>query len=699
MTKSRFYVPFIENGSHQYNRIRRTCFFLEILAKIQSEKSWLEESIGNLTEQIKEARDHLWLNNREYDAAEKASLRQAIDQSTMSKESHSRRLQRLDKLCASPYFGRFDFTKDPGSLATLVYVGIHDFSLSSDHQQLIYDWRAPISSIFYDWELGPVWYQSPKGRVEGQVDLKRQYSIRESRFLFMIESAVSVHDEILQNVLGSVSDDKMRNIVSTIQRDQNAIIRNDASDVLVIQGVAGSGKTSIALHRVAYLLYRHKDTISAQDVLILSPNRVFSDYISQVLPELGEENIPEIRMEEIADKILEEKIKYETFEEQIYRLVENPEPKYVARVSFKAEPEFLEKLNKYIFLSKAGEFAAQDIPLGPYVIPADFIDKQYNAASNLSPGRRITRVVESVIKFDKRLRITPEQEASLRKAVRSMVKKRSLTGYYRDFFKWMGHPEILKNLSGSRWEYADVFPLAYLSLRMKGGPDYGHVRHLVVDEMQDYTAVQYKILTWLFKCRKTILGDASQKINPACSSTGETIHEAFPDSELIRLQRSYRSSYEIIRFAQGVAPDADLIPMERHGQEPEVVVTEGESAMHDKLINWATAFKDSGFKSLAIICRRAAQVKRVAAAFADAGLEAHTLDAESSHLNEGIIITTAYLAKGLEFDQVIVPYVSADEYEGETDRGLLYVACTRAMHQLDLAYFGQKSKLLDFFSV
>lgn len=206
--------------------------------------------------------------------------------------------KKLLKLRRSPYFGRIDFTRDRygETGAEPIYVGVHDFRDEGTGKTVVYDWRAPISSMFYDFEIGPARYQAPAGEIKGRLDLKRQFRIRDGRMESMLESSLNIVDDVLQQELSRSSDEGMKSIVATIQRDQNATIRDAEAHTVIIQGVAGSGKTSIALHRIAFLLYRFKDTLSSDDILIVSPNRVFADYIGNVLPELGEEQVAEIGM-------------------------------------------------------------------------------------------------------------------------------------------------------------------------------------------------------------------------------------------------------------------------------------------------------------------------------------------------------------------------------------------------------------------
>ena len=272
-------------------------YLQKIISTIKETINSADVLIDNQTQTLKEQKDYLWQSIKEIDPQEIRSMRESILNTLAVGEGVIAKRRRLGKLLDIPYFGRIDFKKRAvGSKVTPIYIGIHTFYDAASKKNLIYDWRAPIAGMFYDYETGKASYDSPEGEIEGDISLKRQYRIRKGVMEYMIESSLTVHDDILQKVLSSNADDKMKNIVATIQREQNLIIRNENANVLIIQGVAGSGKTSIAMHRVAYLLYAHKGIISSKDILIISPNRVFADYISNVLPELGEESIPETGM-------------------------------------------------------------------------------------------------------------------------------------------------------------------------------------------------------------------------------------------------------------------------------------------------------------------------------------------------------------------------------------------------------------------
>ena len=282
----------------------------QIINRLKQIISHTDVSVKDHVDVLAEYKDYLW-SNKDIDPHEIRSMRESILNHFAIGESVIDKRQRLARMVDIPYFGRIDFQEKSENCPVIpVYIGIHTFHDTESRTTVIYDWRAPISSMFYDHELGEASYQSPSGEIKGNISLKRQYRIRAGRMEFMIESALTVHDDILQKELSSNADDKMKNIVATIQREQNRIIRNEEARTLIIQGVAGSGKTSIALHRIAYLLYAFQGSISSKDILIISPNKVFADYISNVLPELGEETVPESSMEQILSEVLNHKYKY-----------------------------------------------------------------------------------------------------------------------------------------------------------------------------------------------------------------------------------------------------------------------------------------------------------------------------------------------------------------------------------------------------
>ncbi len=645
-----------------------------------------DEAVKQYSSELRQKKEYLHEHQSSLDDADLVAADQSINRMAFTGEAAVARKRRLLKLMQSPYFGRVDF-EPAGKTQLPVYIGVHSFLDEQQRQSLIYDWRAPVSSLFYDYELGEAAYDTPTGTVRGNITRKRQYKIRDGRLEYLLENDVNIHDDLLQRELAKSADDKMRNIVATIQRDQNTVIRNESASVMVIQGVAGSGKTSIALHRIAFLLYRYRDTIAAKNVLILSPNKVFADYISNVLPELGEEYIPELGMEELVAELLDYKYPFQTFFEQVARLLENPDPAFSERIQFKSSIEFLSQLNQYLVYVENNHFAPTDLRFGRLTVPAAFLRERFRAYHRVPLLKRpplVAQDVRTYVRDATRQKLSGQDKATIGEAVPRMFKFGQVLDFYRDFYRWLGRPELLRHEPGQRLEYADVFALIYLRLRLEGLTAYEQVKHLVIDEMQDYTPVQYAVLARLFACRKTILGDINQTVNPYGASSAETIERVFPQAEVVRLHRSYRSTIEIVTFALRIAPNPDLIPLERHGPAPRVARFDSPAAELQAVQGLVAEFQRGGHQSLGVICKTQRQAARVHEALQSLG--AQLLTPESTTFKEGVVVTTAHLAKGLEFDEVIVPFASARTYRTEIDRRMLYVACTRAMHQLTLTY-------------
>lgn len=649
--------------------------------------------------EIQETKTYMWEARRDMDHIDKVALRQSIDQKTRSAEVLRAQQQKLLKLRKSPYFGRFDFARERDGQPEVeaIYVGVHDFRDEETGKILVYDWRAPIASMFYDYEIGPARYEAPAGEVRGRLELKRQFRIRDGRMEFMLESGVNIVDDVLQQELSRSSDEGMKNIVATIQRDQNAIIRDAEAHTLIIQGVAGSGKTSIALHRIAFLLYRFKDMLSSKDILIISPNRVFADYIGNVLPELGEEQVSEIGMETLADDLLEGKYRFQTFFEQTAQLLERKDEALEARIATKASLDFLKTIDAYVDHLEAGSINAVEWRTGRCIVPDWHFEETWRKYRGRPVTERIAEVVsatEHKFFIHYRRELEAKERRDLREAVRAMARRTTLRAAYKGLFEWMGRPDLFKP-TGGKLEYADVFPLIYLKMRLEGVDNpHNAVKHLLIDEMQDYTPVQYAVLGKLFPCRKTILGDATQAVNPCGAADAETIQRVLRAAAPVKLTKSYRSSWEIMQFALGIAPNDELVPLERHGEPPQVMPCKRPAEATARIVAEVEDFRTSDHRSLAIIAKTQKQANKLHRQLVEKGVEARLLDAGSAGFSTGVVVCAAHLAKGLEFDRVIVPDASAQTYHTEMDRSLLYVACTRAMHRLTVIAPGEPSTLL-----
>ena len=660
--------------------------------------SFLKKVIGNTDASVKdhvdtlaEYKDYIW-SNKDIDPHEIRSMRESILNHFALGESVINKHKRLTKILAIPYFGRIDFLeKKENSKVMPIYIGIHTFYDPESRATLIHDWRAPVSSMFYDHELGEAGYRSPSGEIKGEISLKRQYRIRGGKMEFMIESALTVHDDILQKELSSNADDKMKNIVATIQREQNQIIRNEDIRTLIIQGVAGSGKTSIALHRIAYLLYTFRDSISSKDILIVSPNKVFSDYISNVLPELGEETVPETSMEQILSGVLEHKYKYQTYFGLVNELLEKPSSSLIDRIAYKASFGFISELDKFILHIENTYFKAADVKLTKYItIPAPFIEEQYLRFNRYPIRRRFDAMADymlDMLKIQYAFTVTTAGRNLLKKEIRLMFAGNNDIQVYKDFFKWTNNPGMFKMRKGHTLEYSDLAPLAYLHLALEGnGNQPFRVKHLLIDEMQDYSPIQYKVIQKLFPCRKTVLGDAGQSVNPYGSSTAETIQKSLTASEIMKLCKSYRSTFEITDFAQKIHPNAELEPVARHGEKPQILQFGSAVEELSGIMGLISTYRKSGYKSLGIICKTEQQAREMADMLKSYANDISFLSSQSSAFVQGIVIISAHMAKGLEFDEVIIPQTDERNYRSEIDKSMLYVAVTRAMHRLTLTF-------------
>ncbi|RBL88837.1 HelD family protein [Chitinophaga flava] len=655
-----------------------------ITQTIQAGQQLAKRKAAELLEQKTYLRD-----NKE----EKAILHQSVTQMAGSGEAALAKVKQLQRLLQTPYFGRIDFKEKEHTSAQPVYIGVCALKDPDSHSNLVYDWRAPVSSMFYDFETGTAFYQAPAGERKGEITLKRQYRIKDGQLEFMIDTAAHIYDELLQRELSNRSDEKMKNIVATIQKDQHAVIREEEAPVLVIQGVAGSGKTSIALHRIAFLLYKHRENISSNDILILSPNKIFSDYISNVLPELGEENIPETSIGRLVNELLNNKYVFQTLFEQTSTLMENKDAGLSERTNFKSSFDFLHSLNEYAVYLNNHFFQPEALPVGRYLIPSTVVAEQYASYHRLPLLKRIPETAGAIVRYlqyKHGYEATAADKSLIKKALTAMSGSTNVLQLYKAFFTWCGKPGLFKMLPGKVLEHPDAFGLAYLSICLEGVRHNRKVKHLLIDEMQDYIPVQYAIISKLFSCKLTLLGDINQSLNPAGKMGLDIFKKLFPQSQQVKLNKSYRSTFEIICFAQQIAPNSELIPVERHGKVPGIYIEKDPAAevtrIHTLIMEFA---KNNSYKSLAIICKTEKEAAAMMETLTHLRVPVSLLTAASNKFTDGVMVISAHLAKGLEFDKVIIPMVTEKNYQTDMDRSMLYIACTRAMHELDITCSGR----------
>lgn len=460
--------------------------------RLRRELTRVSNSIDSTVAVVDEHKQLMWENRRDMDGSEKAAMRSMLAVTVSQGEGAMLSREQLNRLLNSAYFGRVDFQPAGHDAPVPVYIGVHTFRDPDSAELSIHDWRAPVSSLFYDFETGAASFAAPSGAVSGEVVSKRQYKVRGESLEYMFDSALNIGDDVLQQELGRASGDKMHNIVATIQREQNSIIRNETSDILLLQGVAGSGKTSIALHRVAFLLYRFKEQLTSDNVMILSPNRIFGDYIASVLPELGETQVREISFDELADRYLRRVIRHQTFHEQIDTMLDDPPPAVAERMTFKATPEFVSALERWIASSDA-EFVASSITQHGENLPADWVEENFRALKWLPIFSRIDQLAAvAVHQLKPRItnrhgRWTGADTVNVGRQIAAMFPYKDAFTLYRGFYRDPARTHFFTLQADGRLEFADVFPLIYTMLKSSRHDDFSYVRHLIVDEMQDYT--------------------------------------------------------------------------------------------------------------------------------------------------------------------------------------------------------------------
>ncbi len=610
--------------------------------------------------------------------------------------------ERIAKVLESPYFARVDFADDGTAEPMPSYIG--RFAFTWDGKPVVSDWRSPIAGLFYDFDPGPASFDTPSGRRSGTLALKRQFRIEGGRLVYALDSDSASRDEVLARELSRATEPHMRTIVASIQREQNAIIRDEEGGTLIIQGVAGSGKTSIALHHIAYLLYRQKDTLASRNVAIISPSRVFSDYIGTVLPELGEEPVLQWSMEGLARTLLEPLAAVE------------PPPRFDgaegqdrrARARAKETEGFATDLLAFLDGSLAAEgarglFAGTDLPVGAFTAEAGWLDDRFRSYAPVPVNERLELMAEDILREAQgALRGFGGVELPTRRQVEHQLRRRLVSknplALYKRFLKQTGRAALLHLPAKGTVEWEDAYPLVLCRLAFDGRddlPQVADVRHLVIDEMQDLAYVQHAAIARLFPGDKTILGDVNQLVDGRESVDARAVRRFYPASRFFALMRSYRSSFEISRLAQKVKPVEGLEVVERHGDEPLFRRCGDTRGTLQAVAEAIDVFRRSGHRSLGIICKTDMLAERYGELLAMDGPVAVITD-ETDEFPGGIVATSVRLAKGLEFDEVVLLDADSSLYRTEADRNLLYVAITRALHRLTVLYRVEPSPFLGF---
>jgi DNA helicase II / ATP-dependent DNA helicase PcrA len=656
------------------------------------------------------------------------------------------KVNRLERMYQSPYFGRIDFIEDGEEKAEQIYIGIYNLSMSNTMEILVYDWRAPISGMFYDFEIGLCNYDCPAGSIKGKMLLKRQYKIDKRDIVYMFDSSLSINDEMLREILGKSTDNRMKTIVTSIQREQNAVIRNSQNKILIVDGPAGSGKTSIALHRAAYLLYKYRESIKSENILVFSPNHVFEDYISNVLPELGEENIQRSTFVDFFGNMLEKKYRIETMNQQMEYILSRDSDKIRLRcIKFKASIRFLAILKKYIQHIENGlsmEFKNL-VYNGALIISADEIWQLFkNDYSRFSFAKRLEKLqqrlfyvleqyeekrvgellendLQESISITEKERMSAEQKLNeeFKSLKKDIIQMTSFDIYllYNDLFrdlesfaKPFDKQEIedfhsfgaytFRQLDQGIINYEDIAPIIFLKTVLDTVSDTKSIKHVIIDEAQDYTVVQYEIIKKVFeRCNMTILGDMNQAVNGYMNiGSFDIISDIFnmKDTKSISLTKSYRSSKEIADFCKEILMSQNhLEQLNRHGSKPKIIKVD-KGNLCRRLADDIIKLKSRGHKLIAVICKTTGQCEDLYKSI-NSYVDISLVSNQNEAYHGGVVIIPSYLAKGLEFDAVLVNTIEDKDYSKEEDRRLLYTVCTRALHELYLYYFDNMSTLIE----
>lgn len=643
----------------------------------------VEEKIGSQRIRVNEALEYITSQFSSMDREEQASTSGMLEQADVELIQLVDKRAILKRQIDSPYFGRIDFVADDTQDVDKVYVGVSH--LANEHDLLspyICDWRAPICSMYYDYEKGRAKYDAPLGEISGEITKKRQYKIKDGAMQFVFDSDLTIGDDILQQTLSQNVDNKMKNIVSTIQKEQNKIIRGDLEQTLIVQGVAGSGKTSIALHRVAFLLYKYKNKINSKDIMIISPNKIFSDYISNVLPELGEQNICEITFKEIAFENLRDDIVFEDREDMLEDLIDGNTQRR-REIEQKTSKEFCEALQNYLKTKIVADFEAEDIVVGDCIIPKEKLSElYYERYKNIDVAKRIDYIADFCCD---EINFTNEHGGGvfsrLKNKLYKMFKNTDLVGIYEDFLATQNLMFEFAQNGGVRYE--DVAPIMFIKDYFVGLTPDRSVKYLLIDEMQDYSPIHFLLFNKIYRCPKTILGDIYQCFDRDLSDDYlQTLKQIYGDNSLLLyMNKSYRSTVEIARFAQSVLGLRGVDNVNRHGAEVEIKKCAGKSEMLDRLHDEIKEGLNKNYSRIAIIAKDDKEAKELYNIFEDK-LKCVLLSKQNTLIETGVIFTSSGMSKGLEFDEVIIPNCDEDNYKTAVDKKVLYISATRALHEL-----------------
>ena len=636
-------------------------------------------------------------------------------------EEEEHKILLLEKMIKSPYFARIDFKFDDEDEFEKIYIGRSSLRKNSYQEMYVYDWRSPIASVFYRFMTGEAFYDAPCGRVTGELNLKRQYEIKNGILEYFFDSDVQIVDEFLRQLLSQNTTAKMKAIVETIQHEQDVVIRDMENDLLMVQGVAGSGKTSIALHRAAYLMYQGLQTkLSANNIMIISPNSIFEQYISNVLPELGEDNVISSVFEDILSELLNGR-KIQSRNDFLENLIVNSKYKEISRnsIEFKTSSFFREILDQFLIDIPRQWIEFEDVYYeGKCVVSGQILKDKILGRPETPLGIKLEQledyILEQIFGTGKG-RGHKEEKNLIKQEIQKFIKIDIVELYKILFSNEAYFYSLLQNSNPSQnikniWKYTkenleadslyydDAIAIAYLYLKIYGTNKYKNIKQVVIDEAQDYYPLQYEIFNLLFSNTKfTILGDMKQTLaKKEDISFYEQIQKILnkKKSSLIMLDKSFRCTNEILNFSlKFIEQSSQIKSFNRNGDSPKVYIADNSEIFIDEIVKEIKLCQEKGFQSICLICKTE---KNSTYLF---NKIKHKLDIQlikngSVSDLQGVFILPVYMSKGLEFDTVLICDADSQNYHDEDDKNLLYVACTRALHKLSLFCENEVSPLI-----
>ena len=662
-------------------------YLIDITEKLKTRIREIDETIKDVQKDIAGMNEYYWENYTEMDqyGYENFDNQQALLQQVGANQENLKYRQRLKKMLDSPFFGSVEFVYEDEDDAEEFFIGIGNFAEARGRVPLIYDWRAPVCSLFYDYDKGPASYEAPGGLMQGEILSKWQYKIRNGKMIYEFESDIKIDDDILKQELGANSDVQLKNIVRTIQKEQNAIIRNMKDRILAIQGAAGSGKTSVALHRIAYLLYHDRQCLNSSNVLVLSPNSVFSDYISHILPELGEENIQEMSLDLFAYQELKGiasdcEDRFHQIEKRIAFHDEEDDKRY----KWKQSKEFVQAVEGFLIELEDRLVDFKNIKYKGMEKKADeILDFFYYKYMDTPLLSRMDSIREYFVDEYETLygrELSEEESEFIQAKFDSMYVTKDVYTIYNWLLEEYGWPTLPELPQEKRvLAYEDVFPILYLKYRLYSGQVRKNIRHLVIDEMQDYSYLQYVIISRIFNCSMTILGDKAQTVDDKMQDVLRFIPKLLgKDMRRIEMNKSYRNTAEIAEYAKQISNVKGIEYVNRHGKAvEECTYTSLENAV-EQILNVVNLGED-GYETAAVLTMTEKEALDLYCMLKARREDVSYIDRDSSKFKKGITVTTFYMAKGLEFDQV---FIMGGNEDNSFYQQFQYISATRALHEL-----------------